>query len=81
MKLLKFYLKSCGPCKVLDNNLQMTGLPYESIDVESEEGAALSRQYEVRGIPTLILLNDNGEVVKRQVGIMFDNEIKKFYNE
>ena len=38
MKVLKIYSRTCGPCKVLESNLQLAGIPHESIDVQSVEG-------------------------------------------
>lgn len=34
MKVLKIYSRTCGPCKVLESNLQLAGIPHESIDVQ-----------------------------------------------
>ena len=38
MKVLKIYSRTCGPCKVLESNLQLAGIPHESIDVQSIQG-------------------------------------------
>lgn len=38
MKVLKIYSRTCGPCKTLESNLQLAGIPHESIDVQSVEG-------------------------------------------
>lgn len=81
MKLLKIYSQSCGPCKVLENNLQLSGLTYQSVDVQSDEGSEITEKYGVRTVPTLLLLNDNNEVIKKHVGVMSVNELRDFYNE
>ena len=81
MKVLKIYSKTCGPCKVLENNLQLAGIEHESVDINSEAGGEAVDKYDVRSIPTLLLLNDNDELVKKQVGLLNVEELKKFVNE
>lgn len=46
MKVLKIYSRTCGPCKGLESNLQLAGIPYESIDVQSVEGYDVVAKYE-----------------------------------
>ena len=65
MKVLKIYSRTCGPCKVLESNLQLAGIPHESIDVQSMQGEDIAAKYKVRAVPTLILINDEGNVVKK----------------
>lgn len=60
MKVLKIYSKTCGSCKMLESNLQLAGIPYESIDVQSIQGEDIASKYEVRTVPTLILIADEG---------------------
>ena len=38
MRLIKVFSKTCGPCKVLDKNLKESGVEYDSVDIESDEG-------------------------------------------
>lgn len=81
MKVVKIYSKTCGPCKVLEKNLQLAGIEHESVDINSEVGEEAVDQYGIRTVPTLILLNDNNELVKKQVGLLSVEELKKFINE
>lgn len=81
MKVLKIYSKTCGPCKVLENNLQLAGIPHESIDVQSIQGENIIAKYEIRTVPTLLLVDDEGKVVKRHNGLLSIQELKEFYNE
>lgn len=67
MKVLKFYSRTCGPCKTLESNLQLAGIPHES--------------YEIRAVPTPILVDDEGKVVKRHTGLLGIEDLKKFANE
>ena len=81
MKVLKIYSRTCGPCKVLENNLQLAGIPHESVDVQSMQGEDIAAKYEVRTVPTLILVDDGGNVVKRHNGLLGVQELKEFCNE
>lgn len=42
--------------------------PVLRLDVGSRVGATLAGRYQVRGVPTLLVLDSAGEVVLRQVG-------------
>ena len=81
MKVLKIYSKTCGPCKVLENNLQLAGIPHENIDIESIQGEDIIAKYEIRTGPTLILVDDEGKVIKRHTGLLGVQELKEFCNE
>lgn len=81
MKVLEIYSRTCGLCKVLESNLQLAGVPHESIDVQSVEGYNIVAKYEIRTVPTLILVDDEGNVVKRHSGLLGIQELKEFRNE
>lgn len=78
MKLLKIYSDTCGPCKVLEKNLQLANIEHESLNISSEQGEEIVDKYDVRAVPTLILLNDNNEVIKKHTGVMNIEDLKKF---
>ena len=78
MKLLKVYSKTCGPCKVLERNLKQSGIEYINIDVDSEEGEKISDKYEVTMVPTVLLLDDNDNLIKKNTGILNVEGIKCF---
>lgn len=81
MKLIKIYSKICGPCKVLEKNLVESGVKYDSVDVASEEGEDLTETYGIRAVPTLLLVDDNGMLISKHVGILSVEGIKSFiYN-
>ena len=65
MRLLKFEASWCGPCKQLSMTMNDIDFPYpvEVIDVDQNTAAAV--EYGVRGVPHLILLDENNNIVKR----------------
>jgi len=78
-KILYFSAAWCGPCKMLGPIMEsLSGqINYEKIDVDNNQD--LSIQYEVRNIPTLILV-ENGEAVGRLTGLQQKDQILEFYN-
>jgi thioredoxin 1 len=72
MKVLKFSASWCQPCKllqaVIDNMSADIGIDIESIDIEVATDTA--NQYNIRGVPTLVLIDDVGNEVKRHVGMI-----------
>lgn len=79
MKLLKFQAEWCGPCKtqtsIIKNIEHKLNLPIDVIDID--ENLELARQYDVRAVPTLVLINEEGEI-KRHTGVLREPELLKF---
>ena len=66
MKLIKFETDNCTPCKMVDSILLSKSVEFERINVE--EDMSLTKKFEVMSVPVLILLDENGEEVKRSKG-------------
>lgn len=75
MKILYFGASFCGQCRVLKPNFikecQRLGLEegkdYELID--AEENMELSDKYGIRNLPTVVFIDDGGEVTHRAAGV------------
>lgn len=79
MRILKFYSPTCGPCKVLDKNLQTSGVEYESIDITNDANEELITKYGIASVPTLLCVGDNGESILKYRGIMTVDDIIKYF--
>ena len=79
-KILYFSAVWCGPCQTLGPIMESLkgDINYQKIDVDNNQD--LSMQYGVRNIPTLILLDETGEVKGRKVGLQTKQDILNFYN-
>lgn len=77
-KLLKFSAVWCGPCKALSGSLKhvnLDGIEFVEYDIDTDFDTA--QAFNIRGVPTLVLLEDGVEV-KRKSGVMMADEIEEF---
>lgn len=81
MKLLKFYAEWCGPCKQQTQLLEKCPIEVQHINVDAEENEELAEKFEIRSLPTLVIVNDNGKELTRFVGLTTMDKIKNFLNQ
>jgi thioredoxin-like negative regulator of GroEL len=76
-RVLRFTASWCGPCKSLAMNLENANLtvPIEVVDVDIHP--EIAQEYGIRGVPTLVMMNENIEV-KRLVGSKTVNELQEW---
>jgi thioredoxin 1 len=75
-KLLVFSASWCAPCKAMKpmlDELDQDRLVRYDIDEATNERA----QYDVRAVPTLILVNETGEELERLIGSQSLSAIQK----
>lgn len=78
-KVMKFGAEWCSSCKMLTKTLQdiKTDVVIEEINID--EKPEVTRQYDVRGVPTMIMIEDD-VVVKRMTGARTQQELEKWLN-
>lgn len=76
--LVDFYADWCGPCKTLSPIIQKVASKLDGqvkvIKINVDRNRAVSTQYQVRGIPTLILFH-KGKVLWRNSGVMSERQL------
>lgn len=76
--LVDFFAEWCGPCKVLAPILKQVkeemGNAIKIVKIDVDKNQPLAAQYQVRGVPTMLLFK-NGNQVWRQSGVLQKNEI------
>jgi thioredoxin 1 len=82
--LVDFYAIWCGPCKVLGPVLKEVkdnlGDKVSIIKIDIDKNQQLASQYQVRGVPTMILFQ-NGKQLWRQSGVLDKSDIIKIILE
>lgn len=78
----EFYSDTCAPCKrvalIVWNLVRHYGIHLVKINVELEPGVA--HEHGVRGIPTLILMENKREI-RRISGAVSENKLRQFFND
>lgn len=71
MKILKFSASWCGPCKALSHNISTLSAEdqekFEEYDVDTCDKALLAT-YNVRAVPTMVVISDKGSLLKIVTG-------------
>lgn len=65
-KLIKFEKDNCKPCEFVTQYLNDKGVEFEAINAYNEPMKA--SKMKVRSVPTLMLLDNEGNEIKRIVG-------------
>ena len=79
---MKFYSPCCGQCRVVAREFKDNpiNVPIENINVVEEP--EIADKYNVKGLPTILLLNDKEEVLETWHGIVksevINNKIKEY---
>ena len=76
MKILRFHAEWCAPCaafvQVLRQAKEKMGgefpMPMDSVNIE--ENIMESIAFDIKNIPTLVMIDDKRNEIKRSVGVM-----------
>lgn len=75
MKILKFYADYCSPCRTLTTMLAPFNFPITAVNIKLDPEMTL--KYNVRRVPTLVFVNEEGVELARETGLVSGNEVNK----
>ena len=80
-KVIRFTASWCQTCKALASIIEEidTNIPISVIDIDANQDIAI--EYGIRGVPTLVKFDDNGNVTGRMVGVNTKKLIEEFIND
>lgn len=78
MKLLQFKASWCGPCKVQTKEFEKNPIDVELEVIDIDEDDDSAAKYAIGSIPTMILLDDNNEMLNRWTGVTKSSTINGF---
>lgn len=81
-KLIYFTADWCSPCRTFGpimDRVAQSGIPVEKVNVD--KAPAVVNTFNVGSVPTVVLINANGNELGRFTGVRSENEVKQLYNQ
>lgn len=82
--LLDLWATWCGPCRMVSPALERLAADYAGriklVKVDVDRAPGLSRRFEIRSVPTLMVL-DRGRVVARQAGAAPETALRRWLDD
>lgn len=77
-QLYKFSAAWCQPCKSLSGILKHVNFgDVELIEIDIDENTEKTTEFKIRGVPTMVLMED-GKELRRKSGVMMADQIEEF---
>jgi thioredoxin-like negative regulator of GroEL len=81
-KILYFSAPWCGPCKqfgpIMDR-ISQTGILVEKVNVDN--APAVAAAYNVRSVPTVVVVDRSGNEIGRSVGMVSESQVRQLFNQ
>lgn len=84
MVIIDFYATWCGPCKAMTPVMNLMeekyGNKFEFKKVDIDQESDLAQQYNIEGVPTLVVLSPDNKVITTIVGYRDADELGEILN-
>ena len=80
-KILYFSADWCNPCKAMKpiiEKFEQDNTDVSIIKIDADDNHSIVSEYEVRSIPTFILIDENDKEIKRIRGALSESEFHLF---
>lgn len=82
--LVDYWAEWCGPCKMIAPIVEEVAAEHNGklkvVKVDIDENQSIAQQYNIRGIPTLMIFRD-GKVQGMKVGAITKGQLRSFVEE
>lgn len=86
--ILKLSASWCAPCRVyaptfhrVSKYEKYKNIEFKEYDIEEEDGEEMALKYNVRSVPTTILLDENEKILYKVMGNVPENQLTKIIDE
>lgn len=80
MKVYKFSASWCGPCKQLSTLLETIETKPEIVEIDIDQESDKARMFQIRGVPTMVMVDENDKEIRRIVGIQPKSKLEEWLN-
>lgn len=80
MKVLRFTASWCGPCKMLAKVLEDVETDKEIQVLDIDEEQELAKLFNIRSVPTLVMIDEEKKEVKRLNGLQSQQQVEEWIN-
>ena len=88
-KIIKLSTSWCGPCRAFGSTFHRVSemedykdIEFKEIDIEKDDdGEVLAEKYQVRSVPTTVLLDENDELIYKLIGNVPEKDFIDVINE
>lgn len=82
-KIIKFSSTWCAPCKTMgpifdkvSQYEEFKNVDFKSLDIENDdEGIEMVEQFQIKSIPTIVILGQENEVLRKIIGTVDENKL------
>ena len=67
-RFLYFSAPWCGPCRQLGPTMDQVARNYPVIKINVDEDSFQVQQFKIKNVPTVLLVDDNGNVLSSKIG-------------